>query len=503
MKQETDEMPIIQAKKIPLLLHVAKSFRLRCLIDAESDILNAGVTSRDELNRILHVIFQEEYNKARLLEELEKGGSEIEVRDFINRASIKDLPAIKILSGLYQLYLEGNLDARVERDSLIFRLKIPDVDVIRTIYRPIKVIDDGVACSGCGICQSTCPVGCITIDDGKPVVDLDACIRCGLCYVACPRSFLPKKVLEWADKQEFFDNTELKVGRYLEAWSATATRSDITRVRQDGGVVSAVLITAFENELIDAAVGVGVDPTAPWKPVPFVMHDAGDVIRAAGTKYVNAPSLSLLRGLAEKERIAIVGTPCMMQALKKAELYPTGTFDIKKVVLKIGIFCMESFSYESIKALAERIFNVGLNEVTKMNIDKGKFFVHLKDGSSKSVSMQEASKFARPACHCCYDLTSEQADLSVGSIGSPNGWNTVLIRTERGKRFFDLAVNNEMIEKQELNDEMPSLKLLKKISFRKKRNFEKIEAKRAQEHEFSPKYDMILPPKPRKNKKNK
>lgn len=40
-------------------------------------------------------------------------------------------------------------------------------------------------CIACGACESTCPVGAITVD-AAAVVNADACIDCGACEGACP-----------------------------------------------------------------------------------------------------------------------------------------------------------------------------------------------------------------------------------------------------------------------------------------------------------------------------
>ncbi|MEN3002993.1 DUF362 domain-containing protein [Dehalobacterium formicoaceticum] len=57
-------------------------------------------------------------------------------------------------------------------------------------------------CTGCAVCQKSCPPGVIQMKDGKPVADLSACIRCFCCQELCPqhaveikRSWLLKKIL--------------------------------------------------------------------------------------------------------------------------------------------------------------------------------------------------------------------------------------------------------------------------------------------------------------------
>jgi len=42
------------------------------------------------------------------------------------------------------------------------------------------------ACVSCGACEAQCPVGAISMGDGKFEIDADKCIDCGSCAGTCP-----------------------------------------------------------------------------------------------------------------------------------------------------------------------------------------------------------------------------------------------------------------------------------------------------------------------------
>ncbi|MGB9838540.1 MAG: Coenzyme F420 hydrogenase/dehydrogenase, beta subunit C-terminal domain [Methanothermobacter sp.] len=167
-------------------------------------------------------------------------------------------------------------------------------------------------------------------------------------------------------------------------------------------------------------------------------------------------------------RYAMVGTPCQITAATLMKEY-NGEFPVE---LRIGLFCMENFSYTYLKELAEEE-GVDLRDVSECRIEKGRLWFHLNDGSTVSIPLERARSAMRKNCSVCMDFTSEQSDVSVGSVGSPQGWSTLIIRTERGRELVEGASKAGYIETEPITGK--GLKLLEKLaSGKKEENLEEI-----------------------------
>jgi ferredoxin len=46
---------------------------------------------------------------------------------------------------------------------------------------------DNERCTGCNVCIEKCPVGMISIENDKAMIDMSGCIRCGTCHNVCPQ----------------------------------------------------------------------------------------------------------------------------------------------------------------------------------------------------------------------------------------------------------------------------------------------------------------------------
>ncbi|OPY27324.1 MAG: Coenzyme F420 hydrogenase subunit beta [Methanocella sp. PtaU1.Bin125] len=271
-------------------------------------------------------------------------------------------------------------------------------------------------------------------------------------------------------------------GKYRGIVSARAADESIRSVAQDGGTVTALLCFALETGDIDGAV-LTRKADERWTPGQLVATTEREIRESAGSVYALSPSVFQLKEAAREmalEKIAYVGLPCQVVAVRKMQLYPFGGRYVgDKVRYVIGIFCSENFPPESLRNIVEGYAGTPIEKMRKMYLAKGKFNV-ASDGEIRQVSVKKASHWAQDGDHVCPDLVAEYADISVGSIGSEPGWNTVFLRTRRGEDLFNRARDQGRIETKDMETVQPGLKTLEKLAVAKKANAKEAIAKREQ-----------------------
>jgi len=325
-------------------------------------------------------------------------------------------------------------------------------------------------CCYCGTCGAFCKEY-ITYENEIPVTKKKCYEIYGACYDFCPRTSFAPFVVERAVFGA--TRTDNLLGYYKgDILTARATDEVIRGKAQDGGVVSALLVSLLEQGEIDAAVVSKTSET--WEPEPFVATKKEDVLAAAGSKYTQCPSVLGVGDAFEQgyKRVALVGLPCHIQGMRKVQL-STG-FDVgaDRVKIHIGLFCTETFDMHMLRKKLEEL-GTRIEEVEKFNIKKGSFFVYTKGGKEIKTPIRKMRDCAREACNYCYDFAAEFADVSVGSIGSELGWSTVITRSEAGAEIVKKAEKEGVIEAKKLTEEQ--LKELKSLaSFKKRENLKNI-----------------------------
>ncbi len=265
------------------------------------------------------------------------------------------------------------------------------------------------------------------------------------------------------------------LGPYQEIITVKAVDNKILKKSQDGGIVSAILSYALEENIIDGTI-VAAPGKDPWKPEPLIATTKKDIIKGAGTKYTMCPNVSLIKEATREyglEKIGTIGTPCQVMGLRKMQAYPIGVRNVtNNIALILGIYCMENFPYESIKTFVEDSVGVSLSQVTKLDIAKGKLFVTHTEGEG-SIPLKQTHGFEQTGCNYCLDYVSELSDISCGSVGAKPGWSTVIKRTQKGGDLIDKAIEDGVLEVTETNEGKFGLEMLRKLATNKKKKNQK------------------------------
>ena len=103
----------------------------------------------------------------------------------------------------------------------------------------------------------------------------------------------------------------------------------------------------------------------------------------------------------------------------------------------------------------------------KLDIGKGKFWIETAD-QTLSIPLKETHGYEQSGCKVCLDYVAELADVSTGSVGTPDGWSTVFVRTDAGETIFKQAVDAGVIETKPMDSVKPGLGLVEKLATDKK-----------------------------------
>ncbi len=463
-------------RRVDAITEAADSFRVRAFFTGEKEILEAGKFSKEEYERYLDYLLEDEFRRRLVLGVIREGNG-LTIDEIAHRAEFSRLEVIRHINALrYEELAERKSDGLVvaKREE---QRKVP--------YEKIKFIVEGGLCTGCGGCIAACPVYAINFINEKPVIDEDKCIGCGICNVHCPRTFFPISLIRESLKGSPVDVETEGVSFYRQAFTAQTAKEKVKQVCQDGGIVTSILAYLFDRGMIDCAIGVR-KADEEWRTQAALVTNVDELLGIAGTKYTVTPSISLLEEVKRRgfRRVAVVGVPCQIHTVRKAEVYSSELLSfLGEIVVLIGIFCMENFGHTALREIVEGRLGVKLEDVAKFNIEKGKFYVHTMSGEERSIPTKEISVLARHACHYCPDLTNELADISVGSIGSSKGWSTVLIRTKRGEKIFEEAMKEGYLIANSLPD--AGMELLQKLAKgKRKRNLEAL-SERAKEGKYA------------------
>jgi coenzyme F420 hydrogenase subunit beta len=209
-----------------------------------------------------------------------------------------------------------------------------------------------------------------------------------------------------------------------------------------GGVVTGLLVYALEQGIIDGALVTRMNRDRPWEPEPFIAKTRDEIIEASTSKYCPVPANIMIRELLsaqEDEKFAVVGLPCHIQGIRKAEQAYKKLR--ARVVLHIGLFCSHNDTFWQTDYLLKSM-NVSKDDIKSIRYRgdgwPGTMSVQLKSGNDSFVPYHKAIFphvlwfNAMNRCLYCCDLTAELADVSVGDPWVPE----IMAKEEVGQSIF-------------------------------------------------------------------
>lgn len=320
-------------------------------------------------------------------------------------------------------------------------------------------------CTLCGACVGMCPY--FLAYQGR-IVLRDTCnLAQGRCRLHCPRtSFDPH-----AASQALFGKPYVwdDLGAVREILMVRSGDSNVRNKAQYGGTVTSLVLLALQEGMIDSAVMTrSGDRTQPEGVMAFT---AEEVLACAGSSYIAAPTIAAFnQGIRKNERgkVGVVCVPCQAMALSKMVYAPgDGDKDADRLGLVIGLFCTWALSFKEFAAFLKTI--VSLPEIVKVDIPPppANVFEVYTTSDCIAVPLDSVRPFIRSSCSTCTDMTAEFTDISVGAAEGVEGWNTLIVRTQRGQTLVDKARAKAVLEVAPLPE--ANLDHLKTASLQKKR----------------------------------
>ncbi|OYD96554.1 hypothetical protein CDG76_07195 [Nostoc sp. 'Peltigera membranacea cyanobiont' 210A] len=282
----------------------------------------------------------------------------------------------------------------------------------------------------------------------RPAKEL--CSECGLCdtyyihYVKEACAFINQQIGELEQethtRSRHLENPdELYFGVHQDM--IAAKKQQPIEGSQWTGIVSSIAIEMLNRGLVEGVVCVQNTKEDRFQPMPVIARTPEEILAARVNKPTLSPNLSVLEQVEKSgmKRLLVIGVGCQIQALRAVEKQ----LGLEKLYV-LGTPCVDNVNRAGLQKFLE---TTSRSPDTVVHYEfMQDFRVHFKheDGSSETVPFfglktnQLKDVFA-PSCMSCFDYVNSLADLVVGYMGAPFGWQWIVVRNDTGKEMLDLV----------------------------------------------------------------
>ena len=161
-----------------------------------------------------------------------------------------------------------------------------------------------------------------------------------------------------------------------------------------------------------------------------------------------SPNLSVLEQIEQSgmKRLLVIGVGCQIQALRAIEKQ----LGLEKLYV-LGTPCVDNVTRAGLQKFLDTTSRSPSTVVYYEFMQD--FRVHFKheDGSTETVPFfglktNQLKEVFAPSCLSCFDYVNGLADLVVGYMGAPFGWQWIVVRNDSGQEMLDLV--QDQIETQ-------------------------------------------------------
>ncbi|MBP5971696.1 Coenzyme F420 hydrogenase/dehydrogenase, beta subunit C-terminal domain [Brasilonema sp. CT11] len=284
----------------------------------------------------------------------------------------------------------------------------------------------------------------------RPAKEL--CSECGLCdtyyihYVKQACAFINQQIDKLEEQTHTrarnFDNSdELYFGVHQDMMAAR--KKQPVPGAQWTGIVSTIAIEMLNRGIVEGVVCVQNTKEDRFQPMPIIARTPEEILAARVNKPTLSPNLSVLEQVEKSgmKRLLVIGVGCQIQALRAVEKQ----LGLEKLYV-LGTPCVDNVNRAGLQKFLE---TTSKSPDTVVHYEfMQDFRVHFKheDGSTETVPFfglktNKLKDVFAPSCMSCFDYVNSLADLVVGYMGAPFGWQWIMVRNETGQQMLDLVTD--------------------------------------------------------------
>ncbi len=297
---------------------------------------------------------------------------------------------------------------------------------------------------------------------GRPRPAKELCSECGLCdthyihYVKEACAFLnqqfPELEAQTHGRSRDLESEDDWYFGVREEMFAARKRQPIDGA-QWTGIVSTIACEMLTQGKVEGVVCVQNQPDDRFQPMPVIARTPEEVLAARVNKPTLSPNLSVLEQVEQSgmKRLLVIGVGCQIQALRAVEQ----ELGLEKLYV-LGTPCVDNVTRAGLQKFLE---TTSKSPETVVHYEfMQDFRVHFKheDGSIETVpffglNTKELKDVFAPSCLSCFDYVNGLADLVVGYMGAPFGWQWLVVRNERGRELLEVA--RDQLEMQPVSEQ--------------------------------------------------